>query len=123
MSPPDDGIDTKAGITAVSKAKGRFGTYQNALGPRFKCSWKYCWIGDAKEIERLEREVKKYYKKHILFEGPGYTEWISGVYWHEMISVVDEIIEGHGFKVKRVPEEFLPLTADNLKEYQKHLGL
>ena len=123
MSPPDDGIDTKAGITTLSKAHVRLGTYQNALGPRFKCNWKQCWIGDPGEIQRLEREVKKHYKKHILNEGPGYTEWVSDVYWQDMVPIVEDMIKGHGFKVDKVPHEFLPLDSNSLNLYRKSLGL
>jgi hypothetical protein len=122
MSPPDSGIDTKAGITTLSKAHVRLGTYQNALGPRFKCNWQHCWVGDGGEIQRLEREVKKYYKKMILNEGAGYTEWISGIHWYEMITVVEEIIEGHRFKVESVPLEFLPLNSESLKFYRTQAG-
>lgn len=119
MAPPDGGADVKIGITTLSKAEVRLGTYQNALGPRFMCQWPRCWVGPAKEIERLERELKAYYKKNILFEGRGYTEWVCGLEVHEIVPVVKDVIDGHRFKVEPVPEEFLPISALNLNAYRK----
>lgn len=118
MAPPDGGVDVKIGITTLSKAESRLGTYQNALGPRLLCQWQRCWVGPGPEIERLERELKKHYRHDILNEGPGYTEWVSGRTWEEVVPTVGEMIEGHRFKVEAVPMEFMPLSSRNLDAYR-----
>ena len=122
MAPPDGGVDVKVGITTLSKAEVRLGTYQNALGPRFLCQWQRCWVGPAAEIERLERELKKHYKLSILNEGRGYTEWVSDHRWQDLVPVVQAMIQGHRFKVDAVPEEHLPLSSRNLDQYRKAIG-
>ena len=118
MAPPDGGIDVKIGITTLSKAEVRLGTYQNALGPRFLCQWQRCWVGPGPEIERLERVLKKHYKLDILNEGRGYTEWVSDKTWQDVVPVVEEMIAGHKFKVSVIPGQFLPLNSRNLDSYR-----
>ena len=121
MPPPDQGIDVKIGITTLSKAEVRLGTYQNALGPRYLCSWTRCWVGDGDEISRLERVLKQHYKKDILNEGRGYTEWVSGLSWQDVVPVVEDMIQGHRFKIDPVPDQFLPLNSHNLDSYRDTL--
>lgn len=118
MCPPYGEEDTKVGITTLSKAEVRLGTYQNALGPKLLCQWQRCWVGPGPEIERLERVLKQYYKQEILNEGRGYTEWVSGQTWRDIEPVVEDMIEGHRFKVERLPQEFLPLSSRNLDVYR-----
>ena len=118
MAPPDGGVDVKVGITTLSKAEVRLGTYQNALGPRFLCKWPRCWVGPGPEIERLERALKRHYKSHILYEGRGYTEWVCDLTWQDVWPVVDDTIAGHRFKVEAVPDQHLPLSQNNLDAYR-----
>jgi len=121
MSPPDDGKDVKIGITTLNTAEARLGTYQNALGPRFLCKWWRCWVGQGGEIARLERELKKHYRHNILNEGSGYTEWVSDLTWQDVVPTVEEMIDGHRFKVSPVPDLFLPLSSRNLDQYRRSL--
>ena len=121
MAPPDGGADVKIGITTLSKAEVRLGTYQNASGPRMLCQWQRCWVGPQGEIERLEHVLKKHFKNDILNEGRGYTEWVSGKTWQDVVPVVEDMIEGHRFKVDPVPAEHLPLSSRNLDSYRSTL--
>lgn len=121
MAPADGGVDTKIGITTLSKAEVRLGTYQNGLGPRFLAQWQRCWVGPGPEIERLERVLKQHYKDMILNEGRGYTEWVSGLVWQDIVPMVEEMIDGHKFKVDVLPNEFLPLSSLNLNDYRSSI--
>lgn len=121
MIPPDNGVDVKVGITEFKNADSRFGNYQNSTGPRFLTKWVRCWIGDSKEIGRLEAVIKRHYKNFIVNEGRGHTEWISTKWWNEVEAEVNDSIEGYRFKVKAIEEEFLPLSMENLDSFKKHV--
>lgn len=82
------------------------------------CKWQRCWVGPGPEIQRLERELKKHYRHQILNEGLGYTEWVSGLTWEDVVPMVQDMIEGHRFKVEPVPMEFMPLSSRNLDAYR-----
>lgn len=121
MTPPDGGVDVKVGITAFNNASSRLGNYQNSNGPRFTTQWVRCWIGDSKEIGRLETVIKRHYKNFIVNEGRGHTEWISDKWWNEVEQEVNDSIEGYRFKVKAIDKEFLPLSMKNLDFFRKHV--
>ena len=77
------------------------------------------WIGEQTEIEAMEREVKKEFKKDILYEGRGYSEWVSGYSAHTIKPIIQDIIDGFRFKVPPVAAEHLPITVDNLPQVQE----
>jgi hypothetical protein len=116
---PDDSDDVKVGITRLEVSQIRLGTYQQALGPRLMARWEVAWIGEQTEIEAMEREVKKEFRKDILYEGRGYSEWVSGYSAHTIKPVIQEIIDGFRFKVTLVAAEHLPITVDNLPQVQE----
>lgn len=116
-------MDTKLGITTLSKAEVRLGSYQNALGPRQLCQWPRCWVGPAAEIERLERVLKRHFKADILAEGRGYTEWVSEHTWQDIAPIVDEMIQGHRFMVTLVDDSYLPLSSQNLDAYRAAIAI
>jgi len=119
MPTPDDTDDVKVGITRLEVSQIRLGTYQQALGPRLMARWEVAWIGEQTEIEAMEREVKKEFKKDILYEGRGYSEWVSGYSAHTIKPIIQEIIDGFRFKVTPVAAEHLPITVDNLPQVQE----
>jgi len=119
MPTPDSSEDVKVGITRLEVSQIRLGTYQQALGPRLMARWEMAWIGEQTEIEAMEREVKKEFKKDILYEGRGYSEWVSGYSAHTIKPLIEEIIQGFRFKVFQVDAEFLPITVDNLHNVQE----
>lgn len=119
MPTPDDTDDVKVGITRLEVSQIRLGTYQQALGPRLMARWELAWIGEQTEIEALEREVKKEFKKDILYEGRGYSEWVSGYSAHTIKPIIQEIIDGFRFKVTPVDPAMTPITVNNLEQVKE----
>ena len=116
MPPPDRSKHCKIGITRLEVSQIRAGTYQQALGPSIDMNWAYAWVGKENAIKELESEVKKDFKKDILYEGRGYSEWISGKDANDMNKAVYEIIDGLRSKVRAVDKAFLPITVNNLEQ-------
>ena len=116
MPEPFGNSDCKVGITRLEVSQIRAGTYQQALGPNQLMKWQYAWIGKENAIKELEAEVKKDFRKDILYEGRGYSEWISGKDADDMNKAVHEIIDGLRSKVRAVDKAFLPITVNNLEQ-------
>lgn len=107
--------DCKIGITRLEVSQIRAGTYQQRIGLRRLSEWSYAWIGKENAIKELEAEVKKDFRKHIVKEGRGYSEWISEHDVDTMRKEVIEIIDGLRSKVIPVDQAFLPITVNNLE--------
>tara|TARA_B100000519_G_scaffold118427_1_gene102235 strand:- start:347 stop:760 length:414 start_codon:yes stop_codon:yes gene_type:complete len=116
MPEPFGNSDCKVGITRLEVSQIRAGTYQQALGPNQLMKWQHAWIGKENAIKELEAEVKKDFRKKILYEGRGYSEWICEHYADEMEKAVIEIINGLRSKVIAVDKAFLPITVNNIEE-------
>ena len=115
MPEPFGDPDCKVGITRLEVSQIRAGTYQQALGPRKYMEWRYAWIGKENAIKELEAEVKKDFRKDILYEGRGYSEWICEHDADDMRKAVIDIIDGLRAKVIPVDQAFLPITVNNLE--------
>ena len=115
MPEPFGAPDCKVGITRLEVSQIRAGTYQQALGPRKYMEWRYAWIGKENAIKELEAEVKKDFRKDILYEGRGYSEWICEHDADNMRKAVIGIIDGLRAKVIPVDHAFLPITVNNLE--------
>jgi len=55
--------------------------------------------------------------------GWGHTEWIDNHSLEEIEAKIDEVIEGHHYKITKVDPRFLPLTVDNMSEFKVYYGL
>lgn len=114
--------DSKIGITGHPSV--RLGVYQNSISRNSHIAcFDIVYMGSEKAIANLEKTVKANLNWDIERDGRGVSEWISG-YTIEMVeSKLNEIIEGYRFKVQKVDKKFLPLTIDNMEEFQRFYDL
>lgn len=112
--------DFKVGISGIGSARTRFNVYQNALPPRKREQWLRVWIGSDAVIEReLEPYILNKWDDNIISREGGESEWISGVTFNDLVTDIENTIQGLCLKVKPVPAEFLPLTVDRLPELRE----
>lgn len=115
---PMGSLDSKVGITGNPAV--RLGVYQNSYSKKSHTAcFNVVYIGPKGAIEKLEKEVKQEFNWEIELDGRGHSEWVSQTY-STIETKIDEIIEGHRFKVTKVPERYLPLTVDNLNDLFIH---
>lgn len=108
----------KAGKSKLPTFQMRIGNYQQGNGPNYKVTWPHCWIGEKTAVDNLERTIMTLFKEQRPLQGRGYTEWIENETVESMISKIDEIVRGYGFKVEPVEQDLLPITVDNVKQVQ-----
>ena len=112
--------DSKAGKTRHPAV--RLGVYQNSYSRRSHIAkFDFVYYGDKTAIDSLERAVKREFNWDIERDGRGFSEWISNHLPFEIVEKIDEVIKGYRYKVYKVPKRFLPLTVDNLSEFQQWL--
>lgn len=114
--------DSKIGITGHPAV--RLGTYQIAYSRNSHVAcFDLVYVGPGRAIESLEKAIKQRYDWHIERDGRGASEWVDGVVPADVEQLVDELIEGFKFKVRKVSKKFLPLTTDKLEDLFNHYEL
>ena len=112
--------DSKIGITGHPAV--RLGGYQNSYSRNSHVAcFNMVYYGPSRAIENLERVLKQEFDWDIERDGRGASEWISGYNTQDITAKVEEVIDGYRFKIQKVPKKFLPLTVDNLLEFEKYL--
>jgi len=118
---PMGSMDSKVGITGNPDV--RLGVYQNSYSRKSHVAcFDVVYVGPARVIGNLEKAVKQEFNWDIDRDGRGHSEWISQTYTNIEIKI-DEIIEGYGFKVVKVPKRLTPVTADNLSSLMAYLKI
>lgn len=103
--------DSKIGIT--SNPIIRLGVYQNSYSHKSHIAcFDTVYVGPKLAIAALEKAVKIQFNWQIEREGRGFTEWISKSH-QEIETKIDEIILGYRFHIKKLPNDYTPLTVDN----------
>lgn len=112
--------DSKAGKT--SHPDVRLGVYQNSYSARSHLAqFDYAFYGSKKAIDNLEKAIKTDFDWDIEQDGRGFSEWIGHHTSAQVLEKVEDIIEGYRSKVKKIPEEFLPLNINNLESFKEWL--
>ena len=107
--------DSKIGITGNPWV--RLGVYQNSFSRRSHVAcFNVVYIGPARAVENLEKAVKQKFNWDIEMDGRGHSEWVSQHY-QTIEEEIDNIIQTDHFKLTKIPEEFLPLSTDNLIDF------
>jgi hypothetical protein len=108
--------DAKIGITGHPAV--RLGTYQIAYSRNSHIAcFDRVYLGPARAIQNLEKAIKQRYDWNIERDGRGASEWVSNITPAEIEKLVDDLVEGYRFKIKKVPKKYLPLTVDNLEQF------
>jgi hypothetical protein len=103
--------DVKIGITG--NPKSRIGTYQCAYSARrHKACFDMVWEGPDNAVQKLEQALKTTYNWHIASDKLGESEWVSEIDFEEIVKEVEKTIQGHRFKIARLPITF-PMTQDD----------
>jgi hypothetical protein len=71
------------------------------------------WEGPAKQIEKLERVLKEQYKWEIESDKLGESEWITDITIDDLITVVNNEIQGWRFHIAPLDFEF-PIKQDDV---------
>lgn len=112
--------DSKLGISGHEAV--RLGVYQNSYSRKSHVAcFNIAYTGPARVIERLERALKQEYNWQIARDGRGVSEWVSDTSPADLERMIDTLVNGHNFKVTKVPKKYLPITVDNLDEYLKYV--
>jgi hypothetical protein len=105
--------DVKVGIT--SNPKMRLGVYQCSYSAKsHRACFDYVWEGPSKQIERLERVLKEQYKWEIESDRLGESEWITDITIDNLITVVNNEIQGWRFHIAPLDFEF-PIRQDDVE--------
>lgn len=119
---PGFGNSWKCGISSISNAWSRLGTYQNAFGPEYKENWKHIFIGESRQIKMLERKFKQRYSDKISGGDAGYSEWITDITEEELLGAVKFFRDECFIKFYDVPDELLPFTSDYVDELKEYVA-
>lgn len=118
---PDPMGDTMCKIGITGNARMRLSVYGMSYSNRkYQARFQLAYWGSAKAIESLEIVLKTRYDEHIE-PSEGRTEWIRDHTMEQLEKDIDAVIEGHKFKVQKLPPELLPMTLDNLPEIKQHM--
>lgn len=116
---PLGSLDSKVGITGSPDV--RLGVYQNSYSKKSHTAcFDIVYFGPGRAINLLEKNVKQKFDWDIQMDGRGHSEWVSQSY-STIESEIDKIIDGHKYKINKVPKKFLPLTVDNLENFLEWL--
>lgn len=108
--------DSKIGITGHPEV--RFGTYQNSYSRNSHLAcFNLVYVGPTRAIENLERVVKQRYDWSIEMDGRGHSEWINNHTVSDIEKIIDELIDGFKFKIRKIDPEFLPLSMSNIEDF------
>ena len=115
------GVDSsKAGLT--SSPAVRLGVYQNSYSARSHIAqFDFAFVGTKSAITKLENHVKQHFEWDIERDGRGFSEWIDHHTSEQVLHKVKEIVDSCHYKVELLPDEFLPVTVDNLDDIQNWL--
>ena len=115
-------IAAKVGITG--NAEIRLGVYQNSFSKdNHTACFNVAYIGPANAVDNLERAIKRIYDWHIDRTGRGHSEWIGGLTATDIAVMIDKLIAEDGYLLEKVDPKFLPLTIDNIAEFNKFYNM
>lgn len=118
---PDPLGDTMCKIGITGNARMRLSVYgMSYSNRRYQARFQLAYHGSANAIESLERVLKTRYDEHIE-PAEGRTEWIRDHNMEQMEKDIDAVIEGHKYKVFKLPPDLLPMTLDNLSLVMQHI--
>jgi hypothetical protein len=118
---PLGSIDSKVGITGNPYV--RLGVYQNSYSRNSHVAcFDVVYIGPAGAISRLEKVIKQELNLDIERDGRGHSEWVSMTY-STIEKRIDDLIDGHKFKITKASKKFLPLSSDNMENFLTQNGL
>ena len=107
--------DTKIGVSG--DIISRLTTFQSGASPRsHDAKFDVVWDGPIKDIHALESSIKKQYKKYIVSHSAGRSEWITKHTPDKLEKNIDIIIKNNGYRIKKLPARFFPVTLDNYKK-------
>lgn len=122
MKDPFGNPDLKIGKTGDPES--RLGNYQNAFSSRSHVAcFNRVWTGDNMAIDNLEKAIKQIHHWDIELDGRGHSEWIYNKSLEEMEESIEQIIQDYKFKVKRISDDYLPLSRLNLDIFLSSLEL
>jgi len=73
------------------------------------------YYGSPIAVTNLEAAVKTHFYDYIE-SATGRTEWVLDHSLNAIEQQVQNIVNGHRFKVKKLPQHLLPVTVHNLNE-------
>lgn len=118
---PDPMGDTMCKIGITGNARMRLSVYGMSYSNRkYQARFQVVYWGSAKAIESLESVLKTRYDEHIE-PSEGRTEWIRDHTMEQLEKDIDAVIDGHKFKVYKLPPDLLPLTLDNLATVKQYI--
>jgi hypothetical protein len=121
MADPFGSDDSKFGRTGFAPV--RLGTYQNSYSSKsYIANFSLVYYGAKNAIDNLEKAIKLQYSWNIENDGHGKTEWLSDFPVKEVERIVDDLISNSHFKVTKVPNHLLPLTADNYDKLVEYIS-
>lgn len=109
--------ECKVGITGNPWV--RLGVYQNSYSKKSHTAcFDIVYIGPKRAVDNLEKAIKRDLNWDIELDGLGHSEWVS-LDFKTVESKIDELIKDDNFKIIKVSKKFLPLSVDNLKEFEE----
>jgi len=109
----------KVGSSGLDVFLTRLGNYQQGNGPNYEVTWPKCWIGIESVTNLLEDALKWELKQERGASRLG--EWYDGYTSETVTPIIEELIEGNGFKIKPVDPVFLPIAYSNMKETRQKM--
>ena len=109
----------KVGSSGLDVFLTRLGNFQQGNGPNYEVAWPKCWIGIESVTNLLEEALKWELKQERGVSRLG--EWYDGHTSDTVIPIIEELIEGNGFKIKPVDPIFLPISYSNMVETRKKM--
>jgi len=108
--------DNSCKIGLTTNARIRLEVYGMSYSNRkHTASFDSIYYGSPTAIINLEAAVKTHFYDYIEPSG-GRTEWVLDHSLSTVDQQVQNIINGHRFKIKKLPQHLLPLTLHNLNE-------
>ena len=117
--PKADEPVVKVGSSGLDVFLTRLGNYQQGNGPNYEVTWPMCWIGVESVTNLLEDALKWELKQERGVSRLG--EWYDGFTSETVIPIIEDLIDGNGFKIKKVDSIFLPISYSNMAETRKKM--
>lgn len=109
----------KVGSSGLEVFLTRLGNFQQGNGPNNEVAWPACWIGVDTVTNLLEDSVKWELKQERGASRLG--EWYDGYTSRTVEPIIEDLIEGNGFKIKKLDPLFLPIKYSNMVEFRKKM--
>lgn len=116
-----DPKDFKIGIAALDKIRTRIAAYQQAVGPVYTEEFIDLWIGEDIDVKESEKKIKQKFKYKIASAEAGLSEWICNIDRQEILNFVEELKTEYFIKLEEAPDEFVPLTMNNVQDFLEWL--